>query len=324
VKLSLVDIGQTDAAGKIDIDVDDFNTLPLVEVSKDDYVTASFSFDKAAHEGSVQTKCLSNPPTIPDGQDPNVPGESGGQEFDGGGCFIVTATTGSASSFEVTELRALRERVRARSRLGGQLIDAIYAEYEAFSPAIADRLHGDGMSRGIVLDYIVRPLFAWYRLAGVLGLDPANGAARQDALQAFAEACPRDAPASMILGVLDAVRSGKRLPVYLPRMVHEAAPRIAAGQFAPWAILDPLIRAWRVATEGGDPVAEIADWLAATPLDRLGQPNDTRHLDTEFATIAGFLAFAPDRRHALADRLRTAWPDAQAALGRAFRISETL
>ncbi|MDB4923210.1 hypothetical protein, partial [Mucilaginibacter sp.] len=64
-------------------------------------------------DGSIQTVCLNQgPPPQPCGK--------------GISCFIVTAATGSPESEEVTSLRQLRERVRATSRLAGQLIDVIY------------------------------------------------------------------------------------------------------------------------------------------------------------------------------------------------------
>ena len=54
---------------------------------------------------------------------------SGPPTPDNGGCFIVSAVTGSPRSAEVTGLRALRDRVASASSLGSQLIDAIYSDY---------------------------------------------------------------------------------------------------------------------------------------------------------------------------------------------------
>lgn len=326
VELGLVEIGLTNAAGRIDAVLDDFNTLPIFKVSKADYVSANFVLDKSIYAGTTRTVCLSNPPTIPDGQNPDEPGKSGGQEFDGGGCFIVSAATGSTTSFEVTELRALRDRVRAKSRLGAGLIEAIYLEYESFSPPIAAELHEDAATRGLVLDCVVRPLFAWYRLAGTLALDLGNQSARrQEAQLAVAEACPPDAlaDAEMIVSLLEALRVSAPLPAGLPPLLRGLVPRIAELRFVPWAILDPLIRMWRAASEGRDVTSEVADWLAAAPLERLPQPSDPEALRTELALVAGFLAFAPDRRHTLGDRLRAAWPNSEKDLVRAGFTRQT-
>jgi len=266
-------------------------------------------------DGTVQTVCLNKaPPAV---CDPDAPTTS---------CFIVSAATGSTTSFEVTELRALRDRVRATSRLSAELIEAIYAEYERFSPPIAAELHEDAATRGVVLSFVVRPLFAWYRLAGTLALDLGNQSARlQEAQLAVAEACPPDAlaDAEMIVGFLEALRGSAPLPAGLPPLLRELAPRIAELRFAPWAILDPLIRTWRAASEGRDVTSEVADWLAAAPLERMPEPSDPAVLRTELGIIAGFLAFAPDRRHTLGDRLRAAWPNSKRELVRAGLTCQT-
>ena len=266
-------------------------------------------------DGTIQTVCLNKAPAAV--CDPNAPAPN---------CFIVSAATGSTMSFEVTELRALRDRVSAKSRLGAGLIEAIYSEYESFSPPIAAELHEDAAMRGLVLNYIVRPLFAWYRLAGTLALDLENQSAQRQAAQlAVAEACPADAlaDAEMIVGLLEALRGSAPLPAELPPLLRGLVPRIAELHFAPWAILDPLIRTWRAASEGRDVTSDVADWLAAAPLERLPQPSDHENLRTEFALIASFLAFAPDRRGTLGDRLRTAWPDTEESLVRAGLTRQT-
>ena len=182
-------------------------------------------------DGTVQTVCLNKaPPAV---CDPDAPTTS---------CFIVSAATGSTTSFEVTELRALRDRVRATSRLSAELIEAIYAEYERFSPPIAAELHEDAATRGVVLSFVVRPLFAWYRLAGTLALDLGNQSARlQEAQLAVAEACPPDAlaDAEMIVGFLEALRGSAPLPAGLPPLLRELAPRIAEITAGPFAVKHP-------------------------------------------------------------------------------------
>ena len=173
VSLGQMSIGTTDANGRISPTIDDFTTLPIFKVSKTDYVANNFVFDKAVHANTVQQRCLVNPGSIPDGHNPDIGGESGGQPIGGGGpCFIVTATTGSPDSAELITLRALRDRISTVSTLGSTLIDEIYREYAQFSPAIANELTTDDTARTMVLDIVVRPLLAWYTLAGDLGLNP--------------------------------------------------------------------------------------------------------------------------------------------------------
>jgi hypothetical protein len=224
----------------------------------------------------------------------------------------VTATTGSASSDEVTTLRGLRERIRARSRLGGQLIDSVYEEYWRFSPPIAAELRDNPRELFLVLGHVVRPLFAWYTLAAALALDPDDAARQRAASEALAEERPHGG-GELVLGLLETLRSGAPLPPDLPLLLCDLAPRIAEFRFASWAILDPLVRLWRGAGEGFDARGEIADWLAAAPLDHL-PPCVGCGLASELETIAGFFAFAPDRRAVLGQRLRSAWPEAAGAI----------
>ena len=318
----VTDLGLTDAAGRFTATLDDFDTLPIFKVSMTDYVAGNFRFDKGLHAGTIQTVCLENPATIPDGQDPNVPGESGGQEFDGGGCFIVTATTGSATSDEVMALRALREEIRGRSRIAGRLIDAIYDDYARFSPPIAQALVASAAERQAVLTHVVRPLFAWYRLAAALALHPDDAGAHRQAMAALTEARPGRGD-RLVLGLLIGLRAGVA-PPFVPRLLRDLAPRIPDYRFAGWAILDPLIRIRRGAGRPCDVPAEIADWLAAVPLDLLPPPCAACGLVADLEAIADFLAFAPERRAGLGDRLRAAWPEAGAALARTRLAAPTM
>ena len=106
-----------------------------------------------------------------------------------GGCFIVSAATGSAQSHEVTRLRLLRDRIAGMSGLSSRLIDLIYDEYFQFAPAIAERVETDRTARSAVLAVVVKPLFAWYSLAGILALEGRSTAA-DAAARAAASACP--------------------------------------------------------------------------------------------------------------------------------------
>ena len=305
-------LGFTNASGQYLATLVDSDITPILIISLDPtYVRQNLGLRKQTDSGSVKTVALVNPPTIPDGHDPNIGGESGGD--DGGGCFIVTAATGSAESEEVTGLRQLRERVRATSSLGGQLIEAIYDEYAQFSPKIADELELDTVSRMAVLQIVVKPLFAWYTLAGKLALDQADQQTVSQGVQALLDACPQYL-GNTILTQLEAIRAGEALPADAPAQLVELAPRIAHLPFASWAILDPLIRACRSVKDNLDVVDEVAQWLATAPLESLSRPNDPKQLELEFGKLTSFFNFKPTARPQLGERLLTAWPEAAVSL----------
>ncbi len=278
-------LGSTDGAGRLSATFDDFMTAVVLKVSKTDYVNDNVAFDKAVHAGTTQQVCLVNPGTIPDGHDPDVPGESGGQEFDGGGCFIVTATTGSSTSVELVRLRALRDRVAGASDAAAHLINAVYTEYADFSPAVAAQLTTDTTARALVLDTVVRPLLAWYTLAGALGLREGTDAVAASTAD-FHRAFPRTGVRTDELGDL----------------AHGLLSRTDELPLAAWALLDPLTAAWRCHTLHLDPAAEIADWLAGAPIDALGTQGGCT-TEPERRVLIAFLDFSPEHRDRFEDRL---------------------
>jgi hypothetical protein len=313
ISLGSATLGSTDVNGEFLATLDDYSTHPIFKIVKENYIADNFAFNIATDRGTHQNVCL-QPSPIPPGHDPNVPtGE--GQSFDGG-CFIVSATTGSADSAEVHELRRLRDRIAATSLLGRRLIDVIYEEYFQFSPEIADKLRQDDLSRSAALRLAVRPLLAWYGLAGelALGRDPA---AIRRLVQSVADSCPRYFPGKTVVTVLEAVRSGTPLPVYSPDLLADLVPKIAALSYARWAILDPLVRVWRTSLEHRGVVEEVAQWLATTPLETLTPPTDPVVLRRELKVLAAFFDFKPEARQNLGERLRVAWPDAAEALQQA-------
>lgn len=235
------------------------------------------------------------------------------------GCFIVSATTGSSESAEVTSLRQLRDRVAGVSGLSAQLIDVIYDEYYQFSPGIAVELERDAVARTAVLWIVVRPLLAWYTLAGTLALEQTDPKAVTQAARDVLSACPGYLGGSSIAALLETIRSGEPLPTDAPQLLLNFAPRIreAAGlRFASWAILDPLVRAWTSITCHLDVVDQVAQWLATAPLEALAPPRDSERLDLELGALAGFFDFRPTARRQLGERLAGAWPDASVALAR--------
>jgi hypothetical protein len=211
--------------------------------------------------------------------------------------------------------------------LGGDLIDVIYRDYSQFSPAIAAELEQDMIAQKAVLWVIVRPLLAWYTLAGILALEQADPKTVKPAAQDVLNACPQYLGGSLIIALLEAIRAGEALPADTHPLLLEFAPRIqeaARLRFASWAILDPLIRAWRSTRDHLNVVDEVAQWLATAPLEALAPPSDPQMLNVELGVLAGFFNFRPMARRQLGERLVAAWPDAASALERAGFVSQTL
>jgi hypothetical protein len=234
-------------------------------------------------------------------------------------CFIVTAATGTAQSAEVQALRALRGHVVKRSAVAAALIDTIYAEYWQFSPSIAHELNQDEFARQAVLSTVVRPLVAWYTLAGTLAFEPCDRKAIKKAAQDASKACPVFVGGSTVTAVLKAIRTGEEVGVSLPQVVQSFLPKIreaARLPFASWAIFDPLERVWKCAANHSDIVDEVAQWLANAPLESLPSPSTPRELEVELGALADFFNFRPAARHKLGKRLVAAWPDAADALKR--------
>lgn len=252
----------------------------------------------------------------PDGGPP-VGGCAAGN--DDGGCFIVSVTTGSSESAEVNRLRQLRDDVAGVSGLSAQLISVIYGEYAQFSPGIAGELEQDAFARQAVLWIVVRPLLAWYTLAGALALEQADQKAVSRAKRGVLKACPHFLGRSSIVTLLETLRSGEPLPADAPQLLLDFAPRIqqaARLRFASWAILDPLVRVWTSAVRHHDVADEVAQWLATAPLELLARPSDTELLDLDLGGLAGFFNFKPAARRQIGTRLATAWPEAVAILER--------
>jgi hypothetical protein len=252
---------------------------------------------------------------------------AGGCASSGGGCFIVSATTGSPVSVEVMHLRQLRDQVAAASKLAAQLIETIYQEYYQFSPQIADNLQQDAAARNTVLGIVVRPLLAWYTLAGVLALKSHDDETVSQALQEVANACPQFLGSSLIPTLLEKIRDGEPLPVLAPKLLRQFAPRlqqIAQLRFASWAIFDPLIRVWRAATAAEQLITAVSEWLATAPLEALDPIENPELLETDLSSLASFFDFQPQARQQLGARLAVAWPDATAALQRHGFLYEKL
>lgn len=248
----------------------------------------------------------------------NHGGQCGGGSS-GGGCFIVSAATQSTESAEIHRLRQLRQRVIAKSALGAQLIERVYGEYYQFSPAIAARVQQDGMARMATLGIVVRPLLAWYTLAGALALQEAGQKMASDAVDEILNACLNSPVRPLISSMLEAIRSGAPLPEDAPEMILSFEPglRQAANlPYASWAILDPLVRMWTLEAGSADVVYEVSQWLATAPLETLKRPTKIAELEAQLGILATFYDFEPNARRKAGSRLAEAWPEVTVALQR--------
>lgn len=242
----------------------------------------------------------------------------GGPTSGSTGCFIVSAATGSPESAEVIRLRQLRDRVAAHSSLSGQLIGRIYGEYERFSPAMAKEIEQSTVAKMGALTVVVRPLIAWYTLAGTLAMDSQDQVKLSHAAQDLLDACPR------VIGIpvskmLDTIKSGLPLPKWAPKPLHELMPAIQQATQLPlasWAILDPLIRAWSITTQHRDAVSQVFKWLGSAPLETLPQPCKCGALDKELEAVASFFRLNPSEQRRMGARLAEKWPGAADALTR--------
>jgi len=246
-------------------------------------------------------------------------GSDGGPGGSGISCFIVTASTGSPQSTEIQRLRDIRDRIAGASELAAQVIEAVYREYREFSPAIAARLEEDAATRSGVLLVVVRPLLAWYALAATLALSPKDPAAIDRAKEDLAASCRGPVGAAMIVSLLERLRDGEPLAGYLPARVHALATNIREASRLPlasWAIMEPLIRAWRSSVDTVEVVQEVALWLASVPITELTLSSRSCRLETDLKALRDLFEFSAELRAEIGRRLVERWPRAADALAR--------
>lgn len=223
-----------------------------------------------------------------------------------GGCFIVSAATGSATSLEVQLLRRLRDRVSAKSVLCARLIDAIYEEYERLSPPIADEIREEPMARQLVLTLVVQPLLAWYRLAGAVAFDRAEPSVVTHHIETWRRAKAAAGDTRALLALLESVRDGTAASEQLPPIVRPVLTAFGPTPACPltqWAILDALRGAFKADDADGAVRGGVAQWLAAAPIERLPTWNQTLLLEQELAALARIFDFDPEARWKLGARL---------------------
>ncbi|MBA5635714.1 peptidase [Duganella sp. LX20W] len=299
--------GYTDSYGQFIALIDDYYSGYIAQISKSGYSSRNFTFDRS-QIGTPQSTCLSV-------YVPPPPSSGGG----GISCFIVTAASGSAQSKEVTGMRALRDQVAARAPLAGRLIDAIYDQYWRFSPALADQIAESEAARMGVMALVVRPLFAWFQLAGQLALAPDDTAAVRQAEKELRSACPRYLSPAKVASYLALLLRGEPLPAGAPGLVTQLEPQLRSALALPlvqWAIFEPLQRTWHGAAERLDMRSQVAAWLGAAPLDCVMSPTP-QQLEEELASLASLVRFDPGARNRIGATLLAAWPGTDAALAQA-------
>ena len=230
------------------------------------------------------------------------------------GCFIVSAATGSAESLEVVRLKQLRDRVVRSTRLGAQLLDAIYRDYYRFSPRLAIELHRNNELREGVLNFAVRPLIAWYFLAETLSLDPDDTDSRQSRCDAACRTCLITVDPAVVGEAMTAIKTGQRLPRNSPSTLSYLAERtqeMPSLQFASWAILEPLAQLWTSVANKSDPCEQVHAWLTATPLEAL---NPSQQDLLELAKLVGGGSSRKAERSREGRPPATAWPEALGGL----------
>lgn len=271
--------------------------------------------DVCNHNGQLGWGATCGGKGTPDG--PPLPVGSSGGGGGGGGCFIVTAAVGTADSIAVLRLRRIRDRLAARSGLAKRLIEAAYAEYFEFSPAIAAQIEPDEGVRSTVREMLVEPLFAWYELAECLAMRGGEPSEVAAATRAVFAACPRGR-SMMAASLIASLLEGKPLPAPVARRLRPFAPMLGLAlkqEVARWALFEPLHAVWEVGGRRGDLVGAVANWLAGAPIERFAPPADSA-LDRELQRLGGLFDFAPAARLTLGSRLAKAWPSSVQALRR--------
>lgn len=234
------------------------------------------------------------------------------------GCFIVSAASGLSESAEVVHLKQLRDRVVRSTRLGAQLMDAIYREYYRFSPRIAIELQRDPILREGVLKFAVRPLIAWYSLAEVVSLAPGDARARKEWSEQAIRACRVGAEPRVVAEAMESIARGRMPSPEAPPVLGYLAQRVAHVaplKFASWAVIEPLVRVWCSAAACTDLCEEVRTWFAAAPLETLNPPAEEA-LDVELSFLASASLSRCEDRLTLGSRLAAAWPSARPSLAR--------
>jgi hypothetical protein len=98
-------------------------------------------------------------------------------------CIIASIATDSPCSQEVNELRRIRDHVLRSSSFGHHMFDILHEEYYSFSVSVCRVMVMDRVAKGVVADWLVKPLVQAYHLAWQYARNPND----VDALGALVE-----------------------------------------------------------------------------------------------------------------------------------------
>jgi hypothetical protein len=227
----------------------------------------------------------------------------------GNGCFIVSAVSGSPQSASVNRLNRTRDLLLRASVLGRDLVERIYREYYAFSPAIAAELTADPALRAMVHADVVAPLVEWYGLVEARYL---HGDA--NIVTALAEMLLAGIQQGDMTGLSDSYSAFARaapLPVNAPSGLVYLRERIGSQALSTalvrWAYAEPLDACFACAAQGADArdlLAKMAGWIGRIPLEGAAAHRGAAEFETEVRNLAAALG-EPAMRHALGARLQT-------------------
>ncbi len=222
--------------------------------------------------------------------------------WEGIGCFIVTAVTGSPRSLQVLEFHRIRDGLLRPTRLGRKLFDALFAEYYQCAPRIVADMQRAPELKLLMTQLVVEPLLDVLLLTERhVRQDLRCGALDAEVDQLFDQARIRlaelDVAPDALKGLVDQVfefearlqgklDSGQSpapimgwLPEtvfpYLAQIVPATTPETAAlawGVAQPlaiyWVAIDRLFDGEEAISSLRDGLADaIEDWLALAPVD---------------------------------------------------------
>lgn len=213
---------------------------------------------------------------------------------DDGCCIVASVASGSPYAANVNRLRRLRDDTLRRSTLGALFFEELFREYYAFSVEIARILVRDDAARGLVEQWLVRPLVGMLEVMKLYSFAPLDEQRLGEELlallgedrEAFAGAAGSQGAVRAAAGMLDALAAGD-VPPQLAVQMDEGTRRVCSilASWLPrspqvvWGILEPL-RLYReallsfsarteAATAGRWLATRIEQWLRAMPLQRL-------------------------------------------------------
>jgi hypothetical protein len=240
-------------------------------------------------------------------------------------CIIASIATDSPFSQEVNELRHIRDHVLRSSSFGQHMFDILHEEYYSFSVSVCRVMVMDHVAKGIVADWLVKPLVQAYRTAWQYAQDPndvdALGAlvAQHHRAGSGLEADPRPKWEDA-LSFLQACSDGHLSPALAAsldpgtrRICCILAERLPCCPHVRWGIVDLLmIQAAahrRYDTEGSAHAVgqwlktALDEWAGDIPLDEILERISRDELLESLIPLAGTIFSSPPARRKFTGRL---------------------